>query len=250
MLPDIGFDVYPILIVLGFLLDFVFLELYFKKIGMKKGVSTNLEIALTISGIVGIVCAVLFQNLYDLIEKGKDYKWTWAMTFFGGLIGGTAMFFLLYFVVLKKKNPPFLTPLMTIAGPCVPFAHGLGRIGCFLDGCCYGKETDSIFGIKFATTTTKVWPTNLFEAIFLLLLAGILFYLAYRHRSRYTFPIYMMSYGVFRFLIEFLRGDHRGNFIPGISPSQFWSLLLLIGGIIYLVYILLDEKKNRSKTES
>lgn len=131
------------------------------------------------------------------------------------------------FFSFEKKNPPFLTPLMTIAGPCVPFAHGLGRIGCFLDGCCYGKETDSIFGIKFTTTTTKVWPTNLFEAIFLLVLASGLFYLAYRHRSRYTFPIYMMSYGVFRFLIEFLRGDHRGSFIPGISFSVLGSSFIL-----------------------
>ena len=55
MLPDIGFDIYPFLIVLGFILDFVFLEIYFKKIQMKKGVTTNIEIAVSISGAVAIV---------------------------------------------------------------------------------------------------------------------------------------------------------------------------------------------------
>lgn len=243
---DIGFDLYPILIIVGFLLDFVFLELYFRKIKMKKGVTTNLEIALSISGAFGILSAVLFQNLYDFIEEPTSYHWTWAMTFFGGLIGGTSCFFLLYFLFLRKKNPPFLTPLMTVAGGCVPFAHGLGRIGCFLDGCCYGKETDSILGIKFATTENKVWPTNLFEAIFLLILAGILLYLAFRKYSRYCFPIYMISYGIFRFLIEFLRGDHRGTFIPGLTPSQFWSLLLFLGGVVYLGFVIFDNRKKRA----
>lgn len=249
MLPDIGFDIYPILILIGFLLDFVFLEFYFKKIQMKKGVSTNIEIAVSISGVFAIICSILFQNLYDFIENLNDYHWTWAMTFFGGLFGGVCCFFLQYFLYLKKKNPPFIKPLMTIAGPCVPFAHGLGRIGCFLDGCCYGKETDSIFGIKFTTTATKVWPTNLFEAIFLLLLAGVLFYFAFKKNSRYAFPIYMISYGIFRFLIEFLRGDHRGSFIPGLSPSQFWSILLFVGGIIYLIYVVYDQKKEK-KTQN
>ena len=246
MLPDIGFDIYPFLIVLGFILDFVFLEIYFKKIQMKKGVTTNIEIAVSISGAVAIVFAILFQNLYDFIENPDGYHWTWAMTFFGGLIGGVIAFFIQYFTWMKKKNPPFLSKLMVIAGPCVPFAHGLGRIGCFLDGCCYGSPTDSIFGIKFNTTSVKVWPTNLFEAVFLLLLAGILFYLAYRHNFEYTFPIYMISYGVFRFLIEFLRGDHRGNLIPGISPSQFWTIIIFLGCIAYLVLLLLSKKKKQA----
>ena len=55
MLPDIGIDLYPILLVIGVILSCVILEFYFKKIGMKKGVSTNIELAVTISAIAGII---------------------------------------------------------------------------------------------------------------------------------------------------------------------------------------------------
>ena len=80
MLPDIGIDLYPILLVIGVILSCVILEFYFKKIGMKKGVSTNIELAVTISAIAGIIFAILFQNLYDFIENPKEYHWTFAMT--------------------------------------------------------------------------------------------------------------------------------------------------------------------------
>ena len=250
MLPDIGFDVYPILIVVGFVIDFILLDIYFKKIGIQKGVSTNIQIALTISGFFGIVFAILFQNLYDFIENPSTYKWTWAMTFFGGLIGGTSVFFLIYFLFLKKKNPPFLSPLMNLAGVGVPLAHGLGRIGCFLDGCCYGKPTDSIWGIKFTTTETKVYPTNLYEAIFLLLLALIIGILVFYRVIKHSFPIYMISYGIFRFFVEFLRGDHRGSLIPNLSPSQFWAILMFVGGVIYLILILIKSRKKQQIKEN
>lgn len=248
MLPDIGIDLYPILLVIGVILSCVILEFYFKKIGMKKGVSTNIELAVTISAIAGIIFAILFQNLYDFIENPKEYHWTFAMTFFGGLIGGGLTFFLQYFLYLKKKNPPFLKEVVKVAGACIPLAHGIGRIGCFLDGCCYGKETDSILGIKFTTTETKVWPTNLFEAIFLLILSAILLYLLFKKQSDFTMVIYLLSYGIFRFLIEFLRGDHRGSFIPGISPSQFWAILFFLGGVVYLILLLVQKKREKEKT--
>ena len=52
-----------------------------------------------------------------------------------------------------------------------------------------------------------------------------------------------MSYGVWRFLIEFLRNDHRGSFIPGLTPSQFWAIVLFLGGLAYLILILKFKDK-------
>ena len=60
--------------------------------------------------------------------------------------------------------------------------------------------------------------------------------------------IYLLSYGIFRFLIEFLRGDHRGIFIPGISPSQFWAILFFLGGVVYLILLLVQKKRAKEKT--
>lgn len=246
MLPDIGFDVYPIFIVLGVFSSFVLLELYFRKKKIDKKITTSTELAVIMAAIVAIVTAILFQNLYDFIENPQNYKWTWGMTFFGGIIGGVLTFVLEYFVHLRKKYGSYLKHVAIVAGMAIPLAHAIGRIGCVLDGCCYGKETDSIFGIKFNTTETKVYPTNLFECIFLFVLAGLLIYLVFRHQFEMTLQVYMISYGVFRFLIEYLRGDDRGQLIPGVSPSQFWAILLFIGGLIYLgiTLYLKHQKKN------
>lgn len=242
------FDPYPILIGTGVLLALLSLDIFFRKNHMKKGMSTDYEIVLVIASAVGIVCAILFQNLYDFIESPSTYQWNWGMTFLGGLIGGIITFFVGWFFFLRKKYPHSIYAVAVIEGAGIPFAHGFGRIGCTLDGCCYGVAipSDSPFywmGMTFPETNgVKVYPTQLLEAIFLFILAFVLFYLAFKKKSTLTFPIYFISYGIFRFMIEFLRGDHRGSFLPGISPSQFWSLVLFVIGIVSLVYLIIKKK--------
>ncbi|MDY2888109.1 MAG: prolipoprotein diacylglyceryl transferase, partial [Candidatus Caccosoma sp.] len=77
-------------------------------------------------------------------------------------------------------------------------------------------------------------------------LAAILFLLAYKFYFLYTMPLYMVSYGIFRFLIEFIRGDERGAFLLNLSPAQWISILLVIGSIILFIFL----KKYKSKNEA
>lgn len=251
MLPaSFTFDIYPIVVLIGVALALFIFDLYFKKNKFKKGMATDYEILFAISAAVGFVFAVLFQNLYDLIENPSSYKWTWSMTFFGGLIGGVATFFLIHVLYMRKKYKNAMAPVTTIAGGGIPLAHSIGRLACTLDGCCYGSviPVDSPFywmGIEFRTTPgVKVWPTQLIECIFLLILSIILIIVAFKKNTLLTMPIYCIAYGIFRFLIEFLRGDHRGNFIPGISPSQFWSILIFVFGVGYLIFLIVKKKTN------
>ena len=60
--------------------------------------------------------------------------------------------------------------------------------------------------------------------------------------------VYLIGYGVWRFLIEFVRDDERGAFIPGLTPSQFWSILMVIGGItFFFIYRYFDKKFENKK---
>lgn len=246
MYPKLGpIELYPVMIVIGIAFVFLFLELYFRKIKMKRPLITSIELVTVLSIGFGFISANLFQNLYDFIQDPKNFHWGLGITFYGGLIGGTAAFLLLDFLWLKKKYGPHFSSILIIAPSCIAVAHGFGRIGCFLNGCCYGKPSDSFFALKFVTTETKVLPTNLWEAIFMLMMAVILFALAYRKNFPYGMVIYMMGYGVWRFFIEYFRGDYRGSFIPGLTPSQFWSILLFIGGIVYLLFELKYQKKHK-----
>ena len=239
MLPNIWiFDSYTIMVLLGIILCFCYLFIIqkFKK-RFREGEFISLLINACFSIAGGIIFAVLFQNLYFLIEQGDNYKFSFSMTFYGGLIGGVSIFLLIYFSIYRKKYGPFLLDkILPVAAPMICIAHGIGRIGCFLSGCCYGKETNSIIGVQFEGMTHKVIPTNLFEAIFLITLSLIFLYLVFIDKDKFNFPLYLILYGLWRFIIEFFRGDERGKFIGDLSPSQFWSIIILIIGIglIYL----------------
>ena len=127
-------------------------------------------------------------------------------------------------------------------------AHAFGRIGCFLAGCCYGKETDSWIGVQFPHLHEKVIPTQLIESGFLFLLTGILLVLILVFNFKYTFIVYLGAYSVFRFIIEFFRGDPRGNFLGIFSPSQVWSIFIWI--IIVPFFFVLKKLVFVEKTQN
>ena len=251
MLPKIGiFDSYSLMLLLGLASVFGIVEFLGHKKKLNRLLLSFVEIGGAIAVAFGLLGALLTQNLYDLIEKGSAYTWTWAMTFYGGLLFGVPAFLLFYFFCIRKKFGPCMESFILILAPVsIASAQGFGRIGCFLAGCCYGRQTTSWIGVSFPGVEGKVIPTNLLEAIFLLLLAIGLLALALSKWAKWCFPVYLFSYSIWRFVIEFFRGDHRGNFIPGISPSQFWSIVMFLIGIGYVAYLLWKRRKaNTEKT--
>ena len=148
-----------------------------------------------------------------------------------------------------------------MAACLIPFAHGLGRLGCLSAGCCHGGLTDKWYGIMHYGLTTdgelipigKMVPVQLFEALFLFALSFVLCYLFFvkfgrENKGRFPLiPIYAIAYGVWRFFIEFVRADDRGTtIISSLSPSQFVAIVLIVVAIGYLGVWYFYEKK-RSK---
>lgn len=245
MLPTIWiFDTYSIMLFIGVIAClFVFNKFCKKNKEDEKFVST-IEIVALISIICGLLSATLFQTIFDLLKENSTNP-LFSMTFFGGLAGGALTFILLYFLYVKKKFPNnnFLK-ILIIAPGCITLAHGFGRIGCFLAGCCYGIKTDSWLGIKFPNMDYKVYPTQLFEALFLFVLSVVLIYLAFKYQCKYTMVVYLFSYGTFRFLIEFIRGDERGAYLLNLSPSQWFSIICILIATT-LIFLLKKDKLNK-----
>lgn len=235
MLPQIWiFDTYSIMILLGIVLCFILLYLYGKKKELQEKYIFDIMLCGCVAILIGLGSAAAFQIVFDMLKDTETVR-VGAMTFYGGLIGGIVSFILIYQYWLKKFYPNnHLSELLPIAPPCITIAHGFGRIGCFLAGCCYGKETDSILGVTFPGMTHSVYPTQLFEALFLLLLTIPLFILAYKKSFKHNMSIYLFSYGIFRFCLEFLRGDNRGVMFL-FSPSQWISLIAIIASIILFI---------------
>ena len=188
----------------------------------------------------GVLSAFLFQSVYNFFETGVFRLG--GLTFMGGLVGG-ALCFILFAVCSRKANirRAFFSQ-SEIAAPCVALAHAIGRIGCFLAGCCYGKESD--FGLFFPAIGKKVIPTQLYEAVFLFVLFAVLLTFTLKNKPEgLNLIVYCFAYSVFRFTIEFFRDDPRGAFLGALSPSQVQSLIFFACGIALTV---LRLKKTRT----
>ena len=235
------FHLYGLMIGVGILACFGILYYY----GKKKKIEENFIDFLFYNAIVAIVlgfgAAALFQATYNYIENPKaGFDLGGGITFIGGLIGGIISF-LVGYAIFRKRYKTRLVDVISFLPCCILIAHAFGRIGCLFAGCCHGDETTAWYGIKMHTVKfgyAKVVPTQLFEALFLFALFAVCFILVWKKNFKHNLSLYLIAYGVFRFLLEFLRADDRGKLLGFISPSQFWSLLMIVGGVA--VYFLLE----------
>ena len=200
----------------------------------------------------GYYAAALVQTFYNwnaALASNPEAKfmdfWGTGATFYGGLVGGVLIFLVLYFglgalMFKNKENVHHFFPIANIAGAVIPLAHGIGRIGCLMAGCCHGKvcAAPQWYTFTFYTLYTDgsvkefyAVPVQLLEAIFLFALAAVLLYRLIKNKH-YNLPVYIITYGAWRFFAEFLRADSRGQgIIPFLSPSQQTALLLIAAGV-------------------
>ena len=219
---------YVIMIGLGIIACFVLIAVYLKTRGFDRNKIIDVLLCACSAIAAGVIGAILTQNFYDLIAHPETYKWTWGMTFYGGLIFGVVEFLLVYLLVIQKRGGIDIKYILIIAPAAITLAHAFGRIGCFLAGCCYGMETDLWFGLpsSFIDEANRV-PTQLFESIFLFILSSGLSFAAFKYNFKYTMIVYMGAYSLFRFVIEFFRDDYRGGTLLGMSPSQVVCVIIL-----------------------
>ena len=236
---------YGLMIGIGILSAFGVLFLYGKRLSIDGKFTDFLFYNGIVSIAFGFLSATLFQSVYNYIKNpGEGFRFGSGMTFLGGLIGGVVCF-LIGYAIFRKRYTAKLSDVISVLPCCITIAHGFGRIGCFFAGCCYGKETESVLGVKFPNLAHPVYPTQLYEAAFLFFLFALCSVLLLKKHYRHNMSLYLICYGVFRFLIEFLRGDDRGQLFGNISPSQFWSLLMVIAGVIlYCIMRYMDGKRN------
>lgn len=253
----ISIDLYAICFIVGVVACLIFTVIAMKKTGFSSTASDAIIVVGILSIMLGLISAVLFQGFYNLIA-GKGFTFG-GMTFIGGLIGGVISFVGLYFLYVYVINPRLkeknifksdmnkgIWYLLRIAPISITIAHGFGRIGCMFAGCCHGHATEEWYGIWNESMGTKAVPIQLMEAIFLFLISAVMIVLLFKFNFKYNMTVYLMGYGLWRFIIEYFRADYRGDFIPGLSPSQFWSIIMFIGGIVFFfLYRYFDPKLKK-----
>jgi phosphatidylglycerol:prolipoprotein diacylglycerol transferase len=150
-----------------------------------------------------------------------------GFVFYGGLLA--SLLFLGIFKLLDKKLvSKDLWPMV----PALVFGHAIGRIGCFLAGCCFGKPTEFFWGVHMHDHDRH--PTQLLEAFGLLLIGALIVRKKIPTPAAATF--YLVSYGGLRLVIEVLRGDTIRGHWGIMTPSQWTSCLMVLTGLVIYKY--------------
>jgi len=254
----LGMSLYDIMIMIGVIAAIWYADRECTKQGFSLALQRGLIIAGFLAIMLGFLSATLFQAFYNWLETGV-FRWQ-GMTFYGGLIGGAAVFLLIWFFVLgrfcKDKKEPIkrFGTLADAAAVAIPLAHGFGRLGCLFGGCCHGKIVDAWYAVpmKLGGVWVKAVPIQLYEALFLFALAALVWWLLHRKTEKRLpgLPIYMLAYGVWRFFIEYARADERGEtIVPFLTPSQLTAVILVLGGVVYfIIWYLLKRRNTMDKT--
>jgi phosphatidylglycerol:prolipoprotein diacylglycerol transferase len=154
-----------------------------------------------------------------------------GLVWYGGLIGAT-IFALVY---LRKQKVP-VVKMMDFIAPYIALGQAIGRIGCFLNGCCYGRPS-AVCGIYFPVHDAELIPTQLYSFG---ILFGIFFILRWLRAKKIqdgiVFAYYILLCAIARFFIEFLRADSK-NIIFGLTVFQVISLLLVFLSVYAIIHI-------------
>lgn len=198
-----------------------------RRSGYNKDVIFDLGITIIFSGIIGARLLYVLLNLDFYLKDPKEI----FMLQHGGLaiLGGIVAAIAAAFIFMKLKKLPFFVTLDLIA-PFVVLGQSIGRIGCLLNGCCYGFPCK--IGFYFPVHEAVLFPTQLLSSFLLLILYVFLRTKQYRpHPAGMIFVNYILYYSFMRFFIEFARAD-SGKLLFNLTFFQYFCIILFVFGLI------------------
>ena len=188
------------------------------------------------AALIGIPAGVIFSRLLHVIDFW-DYYWHnpgqiiggEGLSIWGAVLGATIGIWL--FSLISKKFS--FSHMADVMAPGIILAQAIGRVGCTLNGCCYGKPTDLPWAIVYTNPNTEgpigipVHPTQIYEIIFNLIVFGILLVLRKRLKPDGSlFLVYLTLYAAWRLGIDFIRDGTP--FLFGLHQAQVVSIVVLL----------------------
>jgi phosphatidylglycerol:prolipoprotein diacylglycerol transferase len=195
----------------------------------------SLVLYVIVSAVIGARLFFILIDLDEFILSPLDiFKvWQGGLVYYGGFISA-----LICIYVYARKKKIVILALGDFFTPALALGHAIGRLGCFSVGCCYGKASSVPWAVvftnehSFAVKGVPLHPTQLYESFANLLLFVVLhFYSRKDHKPGTLCAVYLISYALLRFIIEFFRDDYRGIQYLGFSISQIISFVLFIIGV-------------------
>lgn len=238
---------YGTMLALAFLLAIVTAIFRAQKLKIDSQVIFDLGIVIMLSGILG---ARLFSVLLNFSYYAKNPAEIIRIDK-GGLVvlGGVIASIITVYIYCRVKRLD-LFDIADVVAPSLSLGQAIGRLGCFLNGCCWGTPTGLPIGIRFPPRDfmpEEYWgvplhPVQLYNVFGNLVLFCVLSYVFKTRKVKgEVFAFYLILHPAFRFSMEFLRGDNEKVF-AGLTVFQIMSIFLFIAGIIMMAVIRKTQK--------
>jgi phosphatidylglycerol:prolipoprotein diacylglycerol transferase len=248
-LPVFGFG---LMLTLALFASMALAEWRARRVGLDPDQVSMLAIWVLIGGLIGARAFFIIEYWDRMKGFWEIFEiWNGGIVFYGCIIGGAVAFLL-----FRRRHPFPIRPMLDVIAPALAIGIAFGRIGCFLNGCCYGDLCHLPWAVTFpqgsppwahhvdlglipraSTRSLPIHPTQIYSAIDgLMLLMLLTAYYPLRRRDGEVMALLMVTYPVTRFLIERLRNDEPGM-VFGLTISQAISVVVFIGGLAYWAYL-------------
>jgi len=237
---------YGLLVALAFLAGLWMATHLGKRVGLNTDAITNLGVYCALAAIVGAKVMMFLVDIPYYTEHPREiFSFSTLQAggvFYGGLLGALAI---AVWYMRKTHLPALLTA--DVFAPGIALGHGIGRLGCFSAGCCWGVECHLPWAVTFNNPVANqlvgvplhipLHPTQLYESFSEFLIFGILYWrFGKPHSTGAIISLYLMLYSAARFIVEFFRFHEQGNLWGGpLDTSQWLSIVLFLMGASYFV---------------
>ena len=230
---------YGVLVALAFLAGVWMAARLARRAALNPDAVTNLALYCALSAIAGAKLMMFVVDFrYYADHPGEIFSLATLQAggvFYGGLICALAIS---WWYMRRERMP--LGKTADVFAPAIALGHGIGRLGCFSAGCCWGVECHRPWAVTFTNPVANqlvgvplnvpLHPTQLYESAAEFCIFGILYWAFGRpHRTGGIIGLYLLLYGATRFVVEFFRYHEQGNLWGTPLDASQWISLLLIG---------------------
>lgn len=230
---------YAVLAFLGIFITLIFLYFHKDQYHVPFNDFLFLFCSCIIGGFIGSKLLYVFSQLpilgtdFSFVELPRLFLHS-GYVFYGGLFGVLTT---LYIVVVYRGHNT-VDEMYQMIAPSLPLFHGFGRIGCMMAGCCYGITLENPV-VLFNMVQINLFPTQLIESVYEFSLFVLIYWIGKHYPKVDLLRLYLVSYAVFRFCIEFVRADNDRGMWLMLSTSQWISIVILV---YFCVWPLVKQK--------
>jgi len=250
---------FGLMMAIAFLVGYYILTWEVKRRGDGEKLASDLIFWAAIGGIIGAKLFSVFENFGDFLSDPIHTLFSGSgFVFHGGLMGGTIS----VIIILHIYKKPIGT-YADIAGPIILIGQGIGRIGCFLAGCCHGSMTSCGCGISYPEgsqasyyqyhqhlldsalmKSLPVHPSPLYETVLNFLMAFLIIKLIRPKMKKrgVSFGVAIIYAGLVRFFLEFVRINPKG--LWGLTNYQFSSIFFTLLGVVVILFLAKTDKEE------